>query len=41
LHRRLGKALTRVGDFPPARFELTFEIGAVLAGASNARLRFP
>src|SRR6266581_1038948 len=39
LHRRLGKALTRVGNLPSASFELLFEIGAALASSTNARLR--
>ena len=40
LHRRLGKALTRVGDLPPICLEFLFEIGAGLASSTNARLRF-
>ena len=39
LNRRLGKALTRIGDLPPACLEFLFEIGAGLASPTNARLR--
>jgi hypothetical protein len=36
LHRRLGKALTRIGDLPPACLEFLFEIGAGLASPTNS-----
>ena len=40
LQRRLGEALTRVGDLSSAYLEFLFEIGTGLASASNACLRF-
>ncbi len=39
LLHRLDQAIPRAGDLASACFELLFEVGAGLAGSSNARLR--
>jgi hypothetical protein len=39
LLQRLGNALTRVGDFPSACFELLFQIGADFLSSTNAKFR--